>query len=76
MFTVSVNAQVDVSSDQLADETNPADLIRFIRDICWAKCDSDFDKQVILTICAGMSDPHTDHTLFIEEVVKTLKGEE
>ena len=37
MFTVSVNAQVNVSSDQLADETNRDDLIQFIRDICFCK---------------------------------------
>jgi hypothetical protein len=76
MTTVSVNAQVDVSSDQLADETNRDDLIQFIRDICFAKCRDDFYEELILFLCEDMSDPNIVRSEFIVKVKHALKGYE
>lgn len=71
---ITVNTEVNVYAEQLADETNRDDLIQFIRDICFAKCRDDFYEELVLFLCEDMSDPNIDRSEFIGKVKRALEG--
>jgi hypothetical protein len=71
---ITVNTEVNVYAEQLADDLGRDDLIQFIRDICSAKCRDDFYEELILFLCEDMSDPNIVRSEFIGKVKRALEG--